>query len=505
MSNRTKNILLFTASLVIVLLLSVLLNSVVSRKAESQFAYQPQVKVDEFEPRNAVWGENYPRQYESFMRTKDTSFVSYLNGNKLRDALEENPELVVLWAGYGFSKDYNQPRGHYYAVEDIHNTLRTGGPTGPGTGPMPSTCWSCKSPDVPRLMNEIGIKEFYDGKWADKGAEVINPIGCADCHNSETMSLQISRPALIEAFQSMGKDINEATHQEMRSLVCAQCHVEYYFDKDKPGKEGTPYLTFPWKDGLAVEDMEAYYDNIEFADWTHGVSKTPMLKAQHPGYELYTTSVHAKRGVSCADCHMPYKAEGGQKFTDHHIRSPLDNVANSCQVCHRQEKEDLMTDVYERQRKIKATQSALEKLLVRAHVEARKAWDLGATEEQMKPILLDIRHAQWRWDYSVASHGGSFHSPVETSRIVSTATEAAQNARIQLARLLGDLGFNQEVPYPDISTKAKAQMFVGLDMEKLEAEKAAFKQNIIPQWLEEAKVRESNMEVKRASAGAPNN
>ncbi len=505
MSNRTKNILLFTASLIIVLLLSVLLNSVVSRKAESQFAYQPQVKVNEFEPRNSVWGENYPRQYESFMRTKDTSFVSYMNGNKLRDALEENPELVVLWAGYGFAKDYNQPRGHYYAVEDIHNTLRTGGPTGPGTGPMPSTCWSCKSPDVPRLMNEIGIQEFYDGKWADKGSEVINPIGCADCHNSETMSLQITRPALIEAFQSMGKDINQATHQEMRSLVCAQCHVEYYFDKDKPGAEGTQYLTFPWKDGLSVEDMEAYYDNIEFSDWEHGISKAPMLKAQHPGYELYTTSVHAKRGVSCADCHMPYKAEGGQKFTDHHIRSPLDNVANSCQVCHRQEKEDLMTDVYERQRKIKATQNDLEKLLVRAHVEARKAWDLGATETQMKPILTDIRHAQWRWDYSVASHGGSFHSPVETSRIVSTATEAAQDARIKLARLLAELGYNKEVPYPDISTKAKAQLFVGLDADQMEAEKEAFKKNIIPQWLEEAKERESKMTVNRTAAGASDN
>lgn len=126
---------------------------------------------------------------------------------------------------------------------------------------------------------------------------------------------------------------------------------------------------------MTVEDMEAYYDNIAFADWTHAVSKAPMLKAQHPGYELYSTGVHAKRGVSCADCHMPYKAEGGQKFTDHHIRSPLSNVANSCQVCHRQEKEDLIADVYERRTKIKKIQSNLEKIIVRAHLEAKKAWD----------------------------------------------------------------------------------------------------------------------------------
>ena len=499
MKSKTKNWLLFASTVAIVLLLSILANSIISRKTESQFAYQPQVKISENEPRNEVWGENFPRQYQSAMRTKDTSFVSYINSSKLRDVLEENPHWVVLWGGYGFAKDYNQPRGHAYAIEDLRNSLRTGGPTGPGTGPMPNTCWTCKGPDVPRLMNQMGIAEFYSGKWGDKGSEVVNAIGCADCHNPETMSLQISRPALIEAFQAMGKDINDATHQEMRSLVCAQCHVEYYFNKKTPGKEGVPYLTFPWKDGMGVDEVEAYYDNIEFADWTHAISKAPMLKAQHPGYEIYLTGVHAKRGVSCADCHMPYKTEGGQKFTDHHIRSPLANVANSCQVCHRQEKDDLMSDVFERQAKIKKTQAVLEKLLVRAHVEARKAWDLGATEEQMKPILTDIRHAQWRWDYSVASHGGSFHSPVEVSRIVTTATNAAQEARIKLVRLLNELGFDEEVPYPDISTKAKAQQYVGLDMEKLEREKQVFKENIIPKWLEEAKAREAKMGVKSVS------
>ncbi|MFY0688374.1 MAG: ammonia-forming cytochrome c nitrite reductase [Cyclobacteriaceae bacterium] len=486
-----RNWILFFGTLIVVLLLSLLANSIISRKAESTFAYQPQVDLRENEPRNQVWGQNFPRQYQSFMRTADTSFTSPYNGSALRDALEENPELVVLWAGYGFSKDYNQPRGHAYAVTDIHNTLRTGGPTGPGTGPMPSTCWTCKSPDVPRLMNEMGIKEYYDGKWADKGAEIVNPIGCADCHDSETMSLSISRPALVEAFENMGKDINSATHQEMRSLVCAQCHVEYYFDKKIPGKEGTPYLTFPWKYGTSVEDMEKYYDEMEFKDWTHTISKAPMLKAQHPGYELFQTGIHAKRGVSCADCHMPYKTEGGQKFTDHQIRSPLANPANSCQVCHREEKEDLMADVVERQSKIKKNQKTLEEVLVRAHVEAGQAWELGATEDQMKDILQDIRHAQWRWDYSVASHGGQFHSPVETSRIVSSAINIAQEGRIKLARLFADLGQNTELAYPDISTKAKAQEYIGLDMAKLEQEKEVFKKDIIPQWLDEAQKREA--------------
>lgn len=488
-----KNWVLFLVTAVVVFALGMLASSIIERKTESQFAYTPKVEIAENEPRNEVWGENYPREYQSYMQNNDTSFRSAYNGNAMIDMLEVDPRLVVLWAGYGFSKDYNQGRGHTYAVSDIHNTLRTGGPTGSDDGPMPSTCWTCKSPDVPRLMAEIGVDDFYKGKWAGKGSEVVNPIGCADCHDPKTMNLTITRPALIEAYESMGKDINQATHQEMRSLVCAQCHVEYYFNKNLPGKEGVPYLVFPWKNGMSVEDMEAYYDEIEFADWTHSLSKAPMLKAQHPGYEVYLTGVHAQRGVSCADCHMPYKSEGGQKFTDHHIQSPLNNVANSCQVCHREETDNLIKDVYDRQSKILENRDKLEEIIVRAHVEAAKAWELGATEEQMADILMDIRHAQWRWDYAAASHGGSFHSPVETSRVISTGIDVGQEGRIKLARLLLSLGFEGEVPYPDIETKAKAQEFIGLDMEKLKEEKQTFKENLLPEWLKQAEIRQASM------------
>ena len=152
--------------------------------------------------------------------------------------------------------------------------------------------------------------EYYDNKWVEVGQEFVNPIGCQDCHDPKTMSLRITRPALIEAFERQGKNIKEFSHQEMRSLVCAQCHVEYYFKK--PGN----YLTFPWDKGFSADDMEAYFDEIEFSDWTHKLSRAPMLKAQHPDYELFMTGVHAERGVSCSDCHMPYKMEGGVKFTE---------------------------------------------------------------------------------------------------------------------------------------------------------------------------------------------
>jgi nitrite reductase (cytochrome c-552) len=482
---------LFLLTALLAILAGLLNTSISERRAEALFQDQKKVEVPPFEPRNAVWGLNYPREYETYRSTADTSFLSKYNGSAMIDMLEQYPALVVLWAGYGFSRDYNQSRGHYYAVTDVYNTLRTGAPTGPDDGPQPSTCWTCKSPDVPRLMHEEGVTEFYMGKWARLGSEVVNPIGCADCHDEKTMNLQISRPALVEAFQRMGRDINQATHQEMRSLVCAQCHVEYYFNPKVA--EGAAYLTFPWDKGMTVEAMEEYYDNINFSDWKHALSRAPMIKAQHPDYEVYLTGIHARRGVSCADCHMPYTSQGGVKFTDHKIQSPLNNIANSCQVCHRESEDHLRQNVYDNMDRVIENRSILEHLLARTHVEAKYAWDLGATEEQMAAALRDIRHAQWRWDYAAASHGAAFHAPVETLRIIGSGIAIAQEARLKIRAVLADLGHSGEVPMPDISTKDKAQAYIGLDMEQLDRDKARFKSELLPEWLQQAREREGKM------------
>ncbi len=188
---------------------------------------------------------------------------------------------------------------------------------------------------------------------------------------------------------------------------------------------------------------------------------------------------------------MPYKSEGGQKFTDHHIQSPLNNVANSCQVCHREEATQLIADVTERQDKIIQNRDELEIQLVRAHFEAKMAWDKGATEAQMADILQDIRHAQWRWDFAAAGHGNSFHAPVEVSRIIASGITKAQDARIKLTRLLATLGFTQEVPYPDITTKEKAQKLIGLDIPKEREAKAKFNSTVLPEWQKQAEEREA--------------
>lgn len=462
-------IVVFIVTIVAVFLAAMLGTSIIERRAETAIL-QTVEPIKDMESNNEAWGKNYPRVYDSFLKTTDTTFKSAHGGSAMKNILHEEPNLAILWAGYAFSKDYNQARGHEYALYDIQHTLRT-------NTPMPATCWTCKSSDVPRVMFEKGVTEYYGDKWANIGKEFTNNIGCLDCHDNKTMRLRISRPALTEALERMGKNVNNATHQEMRSLVCAQCHVEYYFKGD--GK----YLTFPWDKGMTAEDMERYYDSIEFTDWTHALSRAPMLKAQHPDFELFSTGVHAERGVACADCHMPYKTEGGIKFSDHHLQSPLNNIAQSCGVCHRESEGDLRNSVTMRQNKVQEVKFIAQAELAKAHIEAKYAWDNGATAEQMKNILKLIRHAQWRWDWVAAANGVGFHSPLEAVRVLASSIEKAKDARFELQQVFYALKVPVPVPMPDIATIEKAQKYIGLDMEKERATKAKFLQEVLPVWI----------------------
>ncbi len=478
----SKGWLLFGGAMIAVFVLGMLASSVLTRRAEVASIFNnKKVEITGIESRSEVFADNYPREYETWKATLDTSFKSEFNSSNAIDILEARPNMVILWAGYPFSKDYTSPRGHMHAIEDVTRTLRTGAPMDENAGPQPATCWSCKSPDVPRMMQVMGVDSFYRKKWGALGDEVVNPIGCATCHEPENMNLHISQPALAEAFQRVGKDVTKATHQEMRSLVCAQCHVEYYFKGD--GK----YLTFPWDNGRTLEDMEKYYDDINYFDYKHTVSQAPILKTQHPCYEVWELGIHGQRGVSCADCHMPYKSEGGIKFSDHQVRSPLAMIDRTCQTCHRESEEVLRNNVFERQRKVNEARNILESELAKAHIEAKFAWDKGATEAQMKETLQLIRQAQWRWDFAVASHGASFHAPQEVQRILSNGITRAIQARLSNTKVLAKLGYTGDVPLPDISTKAKAQKYIGLDMDAEHAKKEKFMQEIVPQWIKKAK------------------
>lgn len=471
--------------MVAVFLLGLICSSLLERRAEvaSVFNNRRTPMTDSIVAQNEKFAQDFPREFQSWSMTEDTSFVSENNSSQEVDVLAQRPEMVILWAGYAFAQNYNTPRGHRHCIEDLRKILRTGAPGVEGGKEMqPGTCWTCKGPDVPRLMREKGIGAFYAAKWSDWGAEVMNSVGCSDCHDARTMDLRPARPALYEAWQRAGKDVHKASHQEMRSLVCAQCHTEYYFEKDNHN-----YLKFPQDKGLTVEDAEAYYDSIQFYDYINPLSHAKILKAQHPGYEIFKQGIHGQRGLSCADCHMPYIQEGGVKYTDHHIMSPLAHIDRTCQTCHREDAETLRQNVYERQRKCLEIRNRVEKELAAAHIEAKFAWDKGATEAEMQKALDAIRRGQWRWDYAVASHGASFHAPQEVTRILGHALDYAHQARMQIAKVLARHGYTGDVPLPDISTKAKAQAYIGLDMPMLNQKKQHFLQTIVPRWVSTAK------------------
>jgi nitrite reductase (cytochrome c-552) len=190
---------------------------------------------------------------------------------------------------------------------------------------------------------------------------------------------------------------------------------------------------------------------------------------------------------------MPYKSEGGVKFTNHQIVSPLKYVSSACQVCHRQDEETLLKNVYDRQDKIRQLTGTAEDILVKAHIEAKTAWDNGATQQQMKEVMTLIRHAQWRWDFVAASHGASFHAPIESARILGSSIQKSEEARGRLAAILTALGVKLPVTMPDISSKDKAQAYLGFDMVEFSKQKERFKDEEVPLWEKQIEERQSGM------------
>lgn len=430
---------------------------------------------------NSQFQQLHTKQYQTWAKTSESTEIT--------PAIEEDPRMIILWGGYGFSKEYNKPRGHFYTVTDVRNILRTGAPSSETTGPMPMACWTCKGPDVPRLIAEWGEKDFFSGKWAKAGNEIVNSVGCADCHNTDSedfangkADLRIARPHVLRALETIGQKFDTLERGDKRAAICANCHVEYYFDPN-----GVNNVVFPWFNGTSVDEMEKYYDDIQFKDWTHSLSKAPMLKAQHPDFEIWAMGMHGKNGVNCIDCHMPkVQAADGKVFTEHNVGNPFDNFQNTCANCHDQSKEKLQQIVKSRKTNIKEVMLKLEDQLVKAHFEAKAAWEAGATESEMKEALQAIRHAQWRWDYSAASHGGHMHAPEIILNVIAKGLDRVADARTALAVVLAKHNVKTPIAYPDISTAENAWKAIGLDIEKERANKAKFLEEMIPEWNKEA-------------------
>lgn len=305
---------------------------------------------------------------------------------------------------------------------------------------QPGGCVNCHVSTV-AVMNELG-----DGD-RDAGFDKINamsfdeaaplfdhPMTCIDCHDPETMQLRITRPAfergIADAKAAEGikdYDVNrDATATEMRSFVCAQCHVEYYFAGE--GKT----LTFPWAKGLNIDDEYAYYEEVGFTDWTHEMTGGEMLKAQHPEFEMWNQGVHAAAGVGCADCHMPYQREGAMKVSEHNVRSPMENINASCQTCHSASEDEMRSRVDTIQERHLRTRDVAQDALTALISDITAAKEAGATDAELEEAWDYQRKSSFYIDWVVSENSLGFHAPGESLRILNDATDAARKGQLVL-------------------------------------------------------------------------
>ena len=441
------------------------------------------LKLSDEDVNPEVWGKSFPAEYDTYRQMTETDKPTAFGGNLPYSKLIRYPQLTVLWGGYAFSADFNEERSHHYAAIDQFETKRTDKAWLNANGfskfqGQPGACMNCHSGWAPKLVRELGWEKFNGTPYVDLRAKLEaehepGPHGaalggtCADCHHPEDMSLRVTRPAYIKAMLKRGYEPDEkqglkATRREMRSHVCQQCHVEYYF------KKGTSELTFPWSEWpknepLRIEQIEAFYDKIREGenafkfDWIHKETGAQMLKVQHPEAELHSSGVHARSGVACADCHMPYRREGANKVTNHKISSPLFRINEACQTCHPQAESELMARVSFIQestaRSLREAEGAILALIddvKRARgvlVETQDFKSQSSPEAQdaylesiLGPAREFHRRASLRWDFIASENSTGFHSPQEAGRVLAQAIDLARRGQLALQSALQKVG-----------------------------------------------------------------
>jgi len=428
--------------------ITALLVNIFERKQEARNPFFRVVELTDETIDPAVWGKNFPLQYDAYLRTVDQQRTRYGGSEALpkapseadprsvvaQERIEEDPRLKTMWAGYAFSVDFRKKRGHAYMLEDQTFTRRV------QEFKQPGTCIHCHaSVYVPYRKaggGDLikGFEHFNQMPYAEASKSFTHPIGCIDCHDPETMALRVTRPGFLEGIKALkasqgtpNYDVNAmATRQEMRSFVCGQCHVEYYF------KGPEKRLTYPWAKGLKVEDIVAYYDEVGFTDWTHAETGAPTLKAQHPEFEMWNQGIHARSGVACADCHMPYVRVGALKVSDHHVRSPLLNVNNACQTCHKWPEAELLARAETIQTRTVGLRNKAMDALVALITDIKDAKAAGATDEQLKAARAFQRRGQFYVDFIESENSNGFHAPQEATRILGEAIDSFRQGQVSL-------------------------------------------------------------------------
>jgi len=450
--------------------------SVMERRAEGERAVFNVVDLDETVVDPEIWGQNFPRQYDGYLRTVDIERTRF-GGSEAFDKLEADPYLQTIFAGYGFAIEFNEERGHVYTLFDQEESRRVTELDQPGS------CLQCHASNT-LTYYEAGVAAGADAAPADAGFDdprrleavlqgfrivnampydeanelVEHPVSCIDCHDPETMDLRVTKPGFLTGIQELAasedplpglpslaewreSDRSEpydpnalASRQEMRAMVCGQCHVEYYFQgEDKQ-------LVYPWDDGVAADSILAYYDEVGQVDWTHGISGAEVLKAQHPEFELWNSGVHARSGVACADCHMPYRREGALKISDHQVRSPLLDASAACGTCHPYDEAELVARAEVIQVRTREILDLAEAATVDLIEGIAAAMDAGATDAQLGEARAYQRTAQFYTDFINAENSMGFHSPQEALRVLALALDAAREGTSSVDAVMAEIG-----------------------------------------------------------------
>lgn len=419
-----------------------LLTSIFQHKQEARNPFYRVVELSDSIGDPAVWGRNFPLQYDDYRKTVDMVRTRFGGSEALprdptatdpravtsQSRLVEDPRLVEMWKGYAFSQDFREERGHAYMLEDQMFTGRQ------QASPQPGACIQCHASIYQAYLRAgngdllAGFREVNHLSYQDARKLVEHPVACIDCHEPVSMRLRVTRPGFLIGYQAYqasqgvaGYDVNrDATRQEMRTFVCGQCHVEYYFKG--PEKQ----LTYPWSRGLRVDSIYSYYDSTGHRDWVHEVSGAPMLKAQHPEFETFNQGIHARSGVACADCHMPYRREGALKISDHHVRSPLLNVANACQTCHKISEEELKERVFTIQDRTYQTRNVAIDALLSLTRKIGAARQTDSASPRVRLAQQYQRAAQFYADFVEAENSMGFHADQESVRILAASINFAR-------------------------------------------------------------------------------
>lgn len=425
-----------------------LLINIMERQQEARNPFYRVVEITDETEDPAIWGKNFPLQYDDYLRTVDQVRTRFGGSEAVprtpddvdprsivaQSKLDEDPRLKTIWAGYAFAVDFREERGHAFMLEDQTFTQRQ------IVAEQPGTCVHCHASVYVPYM-KLGGGDLIQGfeamnsmSYAEARKLVSHPIACIDCHSPDTMQLRVTRPAFIEGIRALkasegieNYDVNTmATRQQMRSYVCGQCHVEYYFE----GAEKR--LVYPWSRGLRVEDILAYYEAADFYDWTHAETGARVLKAQHPEFELWNQGIHARSGVACADCHMPYKRVGALKISDHHVRSPLLNINRACQTCHRVSEEELKSRAETIQGRTFALRNSAMDALVDLINDIKMAGEAGRNDAGLTAARTFHRKAQFLLDFVEAENSMGFHAPQEAVRILGESINYSRQGQVVL-------------------------------------------------------------------------